>query len=203
MNKILFALPAMAVISSAAVAADFAPYISLKGSVGATAWKDAEVNPAGFGFAPAVGVRMKTDSINMRGEFEYASQNLKAQKTKDYNAFSYTLENQQKVQTYLANFYVDFLEEYRLKPYVGLNFGMMNIKEDVSLEYTFWGNHSLDYTTSVDGSYNSFIWGFNGGFSWNFTDGLQGDLGAGYKFTTVEQTPITMFDLTIGLRYTF
>ena len=204
MKKIILALPAMAVISTGALAGgiDAAPYISAKGGVSVATWDNAAMSPNGFSMLGAFGARIKTDAVNMRGEFEFSFSNLSDTKNNDFWPFFLeTIDNNHKTQAYLANFYVDFLEEYRLKPYIGLGLGMVRIKETVGINYFEPGMFTSEYY-QFSGSDSGLGWALHGGFSFNFTDGLQGDVGARYMLTNVGED-VSMFTASAGLRYTF
>ena len=118
--------------------AQFSPYVSAKVGYGiADSWweefdDDAfSLTPFGRSYSFAAGYEIKTSAVNLRAEFEYAAYNLK---DKDYDDFGtwptgFT-KLWMKADTYMGNFYADFLEKYFLKPYVdvgakavGLNSG--------------------------------------------------------------------------------
>lgn len=200
-KQLLFALPILA-LTSGALAADVSPYISLKVGTGSSFWDGASVEPSGGMFAGAVGAKYELESANLRGEFEYSGYNFSDSLMKDDFDYFTNAENTQQYNSYLANFYVDFLKNYKLKPYVGFGLGLSSLKEKVHI-------YVYDYSTDTDSSINissdskAFVYGINGGLGFNFTDGLGCDLGMRYMTGKFNSTDINTFMFSLGLRYTF
>ena len=203
MKKLLLALSVIAVTGSA-VAADFSPYVSLKAGAGGSSWSESDVSPTGFVLAGAVGVQYSAlQAVNFRGEFEISMMKFEDSVAEDdVPYYTSSMELKQNFSMYLANFYVDFLKEYKVKPYVGFGFGMASLKEEIKDSlYVFALDENFYFNETA--KWNSFTYGLNAGLGINITKGLAADLGARYMIVKIEDTNVNIFTGTLGLRYTF
>lgn len=178
------------------------PYISAQIGYGAAAWKDMDILPHGVMYSGAVGASIRTSPINLRAEFEYAGAKHVASESDEFgvypNYFEVELDPTIKSALYMANLYVDFLEDYALKPYlgVGLGRGKLTFSEK---EYDFYTG---DYMGTWSASESGMTWGAYAGIGFKMFGGLSGDIGA--RFNSVDAGDgIYLFGLNAGLRYNF
>ena len=180
-----------------------APYISGRIGVGSLNVEGGD-SVLGFeNYGVAVGARWQGAYLALRGEGEFGISNFSD--TYSTGGFPTSIESEleQNFQTYMANFYVDFFTNYRIKPYLGAGIGMIRVDETRSLS-----THNLvtGVTTpgaTYDFSGNGMVYGLYGGFGFNITRGLSADVGARYQTATIEGTGLDIITLNTGLRYTF
>jgi opacity protein-like surface antigen len=198
-KQILLALPIIA-ITSIARADMLSPYVSLKLGGGSSSWENSETNPSGASVIGAVGATYALDAVNLRGELEFSYSSFTSEEVIVDNYDSFTID--QKFTSYMTNFYVDFLKSYKIKPYVGFGLGMMGVKNDVSENvYDFGTSTYIKFNSSANET--ALAYGLNGGFGFNFTDSLSGDLGIKYTIGAFENTNINVFTTAFGIRYKF
>lgn len=181
----------------------FNPYISAKLGYGTSSWEDSTVDPTGISAMVAIGAGYELQPVVLRGEFEFSLSALGADIDEDnFPFYNITGTNEQTIMTAMANLYVDFLQDYKLKPYVGFGIGFTRVSEDVSATITEYSN-GYSETFSADGASTGFAYGFHAGFGFNITDRLSGDLGVRYIWNAMDEYTIDLFGVNIGLRYSF
>jgi opacity protein-like surface antigen len=201
---IAIAMCAAGALATGARANALSPYLSVKAGYGTANIEKADTSYTGTGFIGAVGAQYALKDINLRGELEISMLNYKDDhhNQDNYPIESITGEAKLKDTSYMANFYVDFFKNYKLKPYVGFGLGSAKFKEDISEEI-------YDYSTTLTAydSYSSdksaFIYGLHLGVGFNITDGLGSEIGARYLVADIDGKSFLMLSANIGLRYTF
>lgn len=177
-------------------------YIALRGGYAASSWDDAGVDPSGIAVAVAAGIEYKMTSVNLRAEVEGGLSFLGDDRDIDLFPMSFGyVENSQTFTSVLANGYVDFLADYKIKPFVGFGLGMMRLDEDVDAFMTSYaGGHTSD--VSLSAAETAFAYGLHGGIGFNISQHMSADVGMRYFMTTSENS-VDLFGVNVGLRYTF
>lgn len=195
------AMPALADVASADAQSKWSPYLSLKLGVGGSSMDNSQFDPTGLLAATAVGVSYDMGSTKLRGEFEFSFAYMGDSLDEDDGTTFLTADYDQSFISYMGNVYVDFLQDYRIKPFVGAGFGMMRAREDISV---------YERVTFAPGSHWNYIAAENGvalalhaGFGFNFTERFGGELAARYTLGFYDAVDISIFSGTFGLRYNF
>jgi opacity protein-like surface antigen len=186
-------------------------YISLKGGFGGLKDRHADEDDeilTGLSGMAALGLRVKTPVINLRTELEFGYAEFKYKSKEnlwfgpdDLLTIYGTLTA--KPFTVLGNLYLDFLEDYRLKPYIGIGLGMTRIGLSSKADFGYSGQIIPTYKVDF-GPYTEFTYGLHLGFGFGITDNLSGDVGLRSFFGRIsDQGDFIRADITFGLRYTF
>lgn len=174
------------------------PYVSAKIGANFAQPDDDRVDmfapePTGRNLSFALGLAVRTKPGNFRAEFEFSQNNLKGHEYDDFWPEETSLD--MRVQTYMANFYVDCLEQYWIHPYFGLGAG--GAYSDVKYSHSGGISHSpfeKDAWTSWD-----FAFGAYAGIGFKVVYGISADLGL--RIVGAGNTAI--MGAQAGLRYTF
>lgn len=181
----------------------FNPYMSVKLGYGTSSWEDSTVDPAGISAMVAIGAGYELRPVVLRGEFEFSFSALSADIDEDdFPFYNITGTNDQTIMTAMANLYVDFLQDYKLKPYVGLGLGFTRVSEDISATITQYSN-GYSETFTADGASTGFAYGLHAGLGFNITARLAGDFGVRYIWNALDEYTIDLFGVNVGLRYSF
>jgi opacity protein-like surface antigen len=179
------------------------PYISSKAALGSVSVENFDIKQGGFGFMGAIGARYAMEYVDLRGELELSAGSYSNEKIDRSYWPPMLIDTYYKFSTtsYMANFYVDLFKSYRIKPYVGVGFGIMSVKseEDVHIFITPSTNSKTHDTYEK----STFAYGMGGGIGFNITDGLGVDVSVRYNMMTVDNSDISIFSTALGLRYTF
>ncbi|MCL2335595.1 MAG: OmpA family protein [Endomicrobia bacterium] len=192
---VLFSMILLA--SSAALAGDLRPYISLRGGVSNV---NSDITNAGDVFALPAAVKNLNDSTVffggaalgvqykslLRAEVEYGYRDRASYKD-DNTDYKFNM------QSYMLNMYFDFPTKFILKPYLSAGAGFADMK----------------YDDGVGSAQNTiFAYGLGAGVSYPVTDNVNVDLG--YRFLKAGGMDVGganlqnyAHDVYLGLRYTF
>jgi opacity protein-like surface antigen len=164
--------------------------------------KDAGEKPTGLILSGAVGAQIKLQSVNLRGELAYSSRDLDSSSWEEIVTGVHFVDTDIKVaQTmYLGNFYIDFLEDYAIKPYFGITAGYAASDHNKTITTSI--GSSKTKTTFPEVSDNGFVYGAEAGFGFGLTDGLLANIGVRYNWVALDKT-MEIFDINLGVRYTF
>jgi len=195
-KNLTVAVMLLGVFTTSASASDFdiRPYISAKVGIGTVEVAGSDFAPIGLTYSGVAGANIKTEFINLRAEFEY--QDLSASHTISELSMSSVVTNsrlQVDANFYKTNVYIDFLENYSLKPYVGFGFGLGRFNENLAVNNISMG----------DVSDTGFTYSLYTGLGFQIFRGLYGDIGAFYNNTSIFNTNIETIGGTAGLRYNF
>ncbi|MDR0449140.1 MAG: outer membrane beta-barrel protein [Rickettsiales bacterium] len=216
MKKLLMILSALVFISNPVLADEEADdefdlkldkYISVK--LGATKWLDSYGNPRSDAWAVALGVGKELDDFAIRAELELSMQGFAKDSEWNIDAGNrgyYNLENTTGV--FLLNGYIDLMPGYRARPYFSLGLGFVAADNFVDSESRWtYGGGGWGYESEWGGETTfSFASSLGAGVSVNLIHGFALDAGARFIFTskdTENENSKTMFNASLGLRYTF
>ena len=175
------------------------PYASLRAGFAQVSIDSFNGFDNGASGAVALGLKFKlNDRFNIRFEGEAVYNLYRGGPFEMYpgtwSAFIYNIETSQRV--FMANFYIDFLTDQIIKPYLGFGVGAMNIAADIEV---IQGGF-LDQRLSQSGSLTT---GFYGGFGFNITsDGSAiGDVGVRYLNAQVLGLTVSSISYNLGVRF--
>ena len=193
---------ALFALAAPANAADVSPYVSGKYGYGVSGWTGADYLPYGAMYAGAVGAVVKTDYINFRAEAEYTGHNQKASVLESYGTFPTNdverdVEPTEKFIYKKLNLYIDFLEEYVLKPYIGAGIGQGKVEESIKRF-----DNSGNYVRTDSASLSAITYSYYTGVGFKILYGLSADLGIHVNNTKIP-SDLYVFGVNAGLRYTF
>ena len=202
-KKLIIVAALSGALTTGAYASDISPYIGGRVGFQTLTQDGSDTANTGLSYAGAIGARWKGEIMNLRGEIEYSLASF-SNEDESYPGPSTTLKTEFKFNptTYMANFYADFLTNYKIRPYLGAGLGMVDW--DWSLKTDLHYNSGVVVPISdYNYSKNGFIYGLYGGIGFNMVAGLDGDIGMRYTATTIENVGFWLLSLNFGLRYTF
>jgi opacity protein-like surface antigen len=162
---------------------------------------------SGGNISVAIGRRIMAPGTNWRAELEFSRYEFRGRSENYCGIFCTAIKFDPRAYMYMANFYFDFLEQYRLKPYIGFGFGIVHINYRETV-----GEYLPPRTKEFRSQDDGVAVGFYTGFSFKIIEGLYGDAGA--KFVTMQlgdqlyddslpRTDTNIFGAQLGLRYVF
>ena len=97
--------------------------------------------------------------------------------------------------TFMANAYLDFLTDHKLKPYVGVGIGFTNHNDRIR-------GGGFQALTAFE---SELVWGLYGGVGFNLTRNglLAGDIGLRYTYAHMWGYSVQNMTYNAGLRFTF
>lgn len=183
-----------------------AQYIS--GKVGYTSFSDVATTPGSFAFSLAYGFGGDvSETVGLRGEFEYANLgnwNTKINSYTDVNNWEKG-KSSTNVNAYLANVYIDFLKDFKVKPYISASGGFVNTSTKNNYEYKWKIGVVQEEGMEVGtDSLLSIAYGFGAGASTDITKSLKADAGVRLVFASIEGESFNkIINASVGLRYEF
>ena len=195
---------------SAALSGAFAEgemYWSFKPGAGFTAWKQEIDAPLGGSLATALGWRAKAGYATLRSDFEVAGYFFMTRKSEE-EAFKYEKEYNylQLAGSYMVNFYIDFFEKSRTRPYMGLGYGIMRIHHqgDFREKTRPAFGRPVEESYEVGGTYSAFVkMPKIGIISDTPTDGLKTDFSLEFARPNVNGDNLFMFNARLGIHRVF
>ena len=188
---------------------DFIPYIAVKGGISNDFENMFRGGLTSAAVSGAVGLKTVVNGLYLRGEVEYVyhQDNINYVITDNI-----TYRDEYELNSVQANFIIDFLPGYKVKPYMGYGIGWLNLK-DKSTDALIMLNVDQDLFPpshlSSESRRDFFLHGFLVGASFNLSGALVADLGFRYMRTNdFERADGYHWSheqklITLGLRYEF
>lgn len=201
MKKLLIFVATYAALICTANAVTMTPYVSA--GVGTSS-----INTDGTDWGSAVsiagGLAFSAFHINMRGELEFSYLTVNGNSFYMSNTGT-TSDSQHDVQTekYLANFYIDMLQSYKLKPYVGIGVGYIHLTENKKYKQVDMIDGTIITNIQTDILDDAIVYGLHAGAAFELTYNLLGDIGAKFFEARLDHSDKHMFAFNFGLRYLF
>ena len=193
----MLAVPVFAGASEAVEKRTLTPYVSFRFGGGImSVGEERDIGGASFGFA--VGLeRALTDNMAVRVEAESSFNRFEGVAERNIRGTPEMFEVIHVPRTYMANAYLDFLTDRRLRPYIGFGVGAMSQSEGIEAQSDgFLPFKVFDLGVAV-GLYAGV--GFNLTSSGNFI----GDVGVRHVVSSFVGADVSMTNFNFGWRRVF